>query len=322
LKTSILSNSIEKLAAEFAARDWKYLDVPPGSPKEKMYEWPGQPGEEIMVCVHKGKEIHELFHRQDFFFFNFAYKGAYGAFSYRYDNHITVCEGECYIGQPYAGYALHRESEKDFIIIGILIQKDMFFRSFLPILSSNARLFHFFLNPQTNEFSDEFIRLKFDDDSSISSLLEMMITEYADKKEDTQAILKPLVLALFMLVARQYAISNKEPEKARLSDQIVQYMGEHTDIVTLKDIAAHFSYHPNYISTLLHKELGKSFSEILLEQRMERAAALLKETTLTIEEIALMLGYSNSSNFHKAFRGYYGTSPREYGNINSVHSLS
>lgn len=40
-------------------------------------------------------------------------------------------------------------------------------------------------------------------------------------------------------------------------------MSEHFDSVTLKDIAKHFSYHPNYVSTLLHRELGKSFSEIL-----------------------------------------------------------
>ena len=89
-------------------------------------------------------------------------------------------------------------------------------------------------------------------------------------------------------------------------------MGEHFDTVTLKGIANHFSYHPNYISTLLHKEMGKSYSEILMEQRMERAIILLKGTNLPINEIALMLGYSNSSNFYKAFREYYHTSPREY----------
>lgn len=89
-------------------------------------------------------------------------------------------------------------------------------------------------------------------------------------------------------------------------------MGEHTDAVTLKDIAKHFSYHPNYISTLLRREIGKSFSEILLELRMERALSLLKGTSLSIEKIALMLGYSNSSNFYKAFREYYGKSPRDY----------
>ena len=72
------------------------------------------------------------------------------------------------------------------------------------------------------------------------------------------------------------------------------------------------SYHPNYISTLLHREVGKSFSEILLEQRMERAVCLLRGTNLPVEEIASMLGYSNSSNFYKAFRKYYHQSPREF----------
>ena len=82
--------------------------------------------------------------------------------------------------------------------------------------------------------------------------------------------------------------------------------------VKLKDIAAHFSYHPNYISALLHKEFGKTFSEIVLEKRMDRAAILLTGTTLSIDEIAVMLGYSNTSNFYKAFRLYYQTSPREF----------
>jgi len=42
---------------------------------------------------------------------------------------------------------------------------------------------------------------------------------------------------------------------------------------------------------------------------MQRAR-LLDHTDLSIEKIAAMLGYSNSSNFYKAFRGYYGVSPR------------
>ena len=183
---------------------------------------------------------------------------------------------------------------------------------YLPALSSNAKLFRFFLEPQTNQFSDEFIRLRFNEDSPIRGLLEIMVIEYAHKQQDTQDILRPLVLALLMIVARQYTASNPTLPAETLSDKIVQYMGEHTDVVTLKDIAAHFSYHPNYISTLLHRELGRSFSQLLLEQRMERAVALLKGTNLPINEIAAMLGYSNSSNFYKAFREYFSKSPRDY----------
>ncbi len=92
----------------------------------------------------------------------------------------------------------------------------------------------------------------------------------------------------------------------------MQYIGAHLDSVSLDGVAQHFNYHPNYLSSLLPRELGKSFSEILLEQRMERAVALLKGSPLPISEIAAMLGYSNNSNFYKAFREYYGVSPREY----------
>lgn len=115
-----------------------------------------------------------------------------------------------------------------------------------------------------------------------------------------------------MLVARQYAQSNPTAKVDKLSEKIVQYIGEHFDTVTLADVANHFSYHPNYISGYIHRETGKSFSEILLEQRMERAAALLKGTELSVEEIAVMVGYSNTSNFYKAFKAYYHISPREY----------
>ena len=307
-----LDAAMEKLGKQFAKRNWSYLDVPAGRPMEKSYAWPGRPEENIMICVHKGPDIQEMFHRQDFFFFNFAYSGDYGALSYKYDNHITIHENECYIGQPFAGYALSAHSEQDIIILGILIQKETFFRVFLPVLSADTKLFHFFLDPQTNEYSQEFIHLRFDDPYCIRTLLEMMVMEYANPREDTQAILQPMVLTLLMMVARQYKLSIPVPKDERLSDQIVRYMSEHSDAVTLKDIAKHFSYHPNYISTLLHREIGKSFSEILLEQRMERAAMLLKGTDLSVEEIAAMLGYSNSSNFYKAFREFYQCSPRDY----------
>lgn len=307
-----LNEALTYLGEEFDKIEWNYAEVPSGSFSEKMQLWPGDEDEDIMICVYKGNEIHELFHRQDYYFFNFAYLGDYGALSYRFDNQLTIHEGECYISQPFAGYALRSHSSEEIIIIGVLIQKERFFKTFLPILSTNSKLFHFFLDANTNAFSDEFIHISFDDDSEVRSLLEIMVVEYANKRADTDHILSSLTVALLMMVARQYAILNKAPVSEKLSDQIVQYMWEHSDAVTLKDIAKHFSYHPNYISNLLHKETGKTFSEILLEKRMERTIVLLKGTTLSIEEIAIMLGYNNSSNFYRTFKDYYGSSPRDY----------
>lgn len=136
--------------------------------------------------------------------------------------------------------------------------------------------------------------------------------EYANHWGNRENIIKALVLALFMHVVRHYTAVNPFPSMKRPADQILQYIAEHLETVTLKELSKQFSYHPSYISTLLRRELGKSFSEILLEQRMERAVIPLKGTTLPISEIAAMLGYSNNSNFFKAFREYYHVSPREY----------
>ncbi|WP_320123006.1 AraC family transcriptional regulator [uncultured Sphaerochaeta sp.] len=307
-----LDTAIVKLQEEYSNLDWTYYDYPVGSIHEKMYKWPGNPNEEILICVHKSNGKQELFHRHDFFYFNFTYKGQYDSISYKYDNHITIHTGELYAGQPFAGHALSVHNNQETIIIGVLIQRDVFFRSFLPMLSANSKLFHFFLDPSTKSFSDEFIHFKVEDDTNLRILLEMMIKEYAEKHEDTQNILKPLVLSFLMQVIRQYEKSNQTQVPERLSDQIVKYIGEHFEAVTLKDISKKFSYHPNYISNLLSKDIGKSFSQILLEQRMERAIILLKGSTLSIEDISFMIGYGTSSNFYKAFKTFYNQTPRKY----------
>ena len=41
-------------------------------------------------------------------------------------------------------------------------------------------------------------------------------------------------------------------------------------------------------------------------------AFLLKNTSLSVEEIALAVGYENKSYFHRIFNAKYGTSPKKY----------
>ena len=310
----LLELAINKLGRDWSAQlNWEFRDVIIDGKPDKMSQWQGDPDDDIMVVVFKGNHISEPFHRQDFFFIDYAYHLDYNALSAKYDNLVTVREGDCYIGQPFSGYALKGDSaDDDIIMIGVHIKKEAFFKEYLPALSMDADMFRFFLNPQTDKFSDEFIHLSFEKTSPIRSLLELMVIEFADKKEDTQLVLKPMVLSLFMHIARRYRLEKPSISANSLTERVVQYINSHPETVTLQDIASHFSYHPNYISTLLHNETGKTFSEIVLEKRMERAVILLKGTTLSIEEIADMLGYNNFSNFYKAFKSFYGKTPRSY----------
>lgn len=314
-----VERALKKLRAKFAQMKFPVDSRASAAKGAVLYKWPGKPDEDVMVCAPVFKK-REPFHRHDFFYFNFTMKGQYDSISSAKDKRITIKEGELYAGQPSARHALlPTGNECENVIIGVLIQKRVFFKDFLPMISADTKLFRFFLEPEKNSASNEFLHFKMKDESTARALLEMMAVEYAAENEDTQAVLKPLALSFLMQVSRQYALSfdakNKDAlSKDRFSDKIVRYMSTHISDVTLGGIAQKFSRHPNYVSSLLRKETGFSFSEILFDLRMERAKILLKESGLSIEEIAYMTGYNDSSNFYKAFHKKFGMAPREFAN--------
>lgn len=302
-------HALKKLAQKFHLLHWDFTDASAYSKQEPVQHWLGDESEEVMINVFTGTKIQEPFHRHDFFFIHFAYSGDYQALSAHPDNRITIKEGDCYVGQPYSGYAVTRDSDQACTIIGVLIQKETFIREFLPSLSADTAMLHFFLAPQKNAYSDVCIHFPIPTTSPIWRLLGLLVLEYANKTEDTQQILKPMIMSLAMYISSEYKRQNL-PTNSSLVDQITAYIESHSDSVTLKSTAAHFGYHPVYISRLLPEKADKTFSQLLFESRMRKAHLLLNHTDLSIEKVAAMLGYSNSSNFYKAFKHYYGTSPR------------
>lgn len=61
----------------------------------------------------------------------------------------------------------------------------------------------------------------------------------------------------------------------------------------------------------IKKQTKLSASQFIREVRLQKGMTLLKETELTVSEIAYQVGFSNNSYFTKCFRDYYGYSPGE-----------
>ncbi len=66
------------------------------------------------------------------------------------------------------------------------------------------------------------------------------------------------------------------------------------------------------LSRMLKKNTGSTFKELLQNKRLMKACELLKNTDIPIADISVMVGYDNTSFFHRLFRRIYGQSPREY----------
>lgn len=78
------------------------------------------------------------------------------------------------------------------------------------------------------------------------------------------------------------------------------------------------------LSRLIKKQTGRTFKELLIDRRLRQADFLLVHTTLAVTEIAVAVGYENTSYFHRTFRTRFGMSPKEYRKQNEsrvVHAI-
>jgi len=99
----------------------------------------------------------------------------------------------------------------------------------------------------------------------------------------------------------------------KLAQDIIAYIHAHMhEVITLRNAANAFSYTPNYLGLIFKEETGISFSDYVVQARLEKAKELLKHTNLKIYEIADQVGYRNLNYFSKQFKDGFGLSPLEY----------
>ncbi len=67
-----------------------------------------------------------------------------------------------------------------------------------------------------------------------------------------------------------------------------------------------------YLSRAFHKGLGQSPQQVIREMKMRRASFLLKDSGVPIKQIADRLGYSDYTNFIRAFRQITGMTPHDF----------
>ena len=94
---------------------------------------------------------------------------------------------------------------------------------------------------------------------------------------------------------------------------IKSYIQEHfADNLNSADIAKKFFLNSSYFSTLFKEKAGMNFTAYVEGIRMEKAKEQLVWTSKQITDVALDVGYSDSSYFSKVFKRYFGMTPRQY----------
>lgn len=82
--------------------------------------------------------------------------------------------------------------------------------------------------------------------------------------------------------------------------------------VTVEAVTKELGYTRQYISGRFHRMTGRLLSQFLKEKRLEKAARLLKSTSLRISQVAHLCGFDSENYFRQQFRQRFGMSPRQF----------
>lgn len=95
----------------------------------------------------------------------------------------------------------------------------------------------------------------------------------------------------------------------KIHQQLIEHMDQR---ITIEALAKQYLMNPTTLKALFKSVYGTSIAAHIKEHRMEEAARLLRETELSVAEIAGKVGYDSQSRFTTAFKAAFQILPKEY----------
>lgn len=252
-------------------------------------------------------------HKHDFVEMIYMYSG-------RTNHHINGADplvlnkGEILIMNQHARHRIEKANTDD-IALNFIVMPQFFDLAYQMIGADNV-LGRFLLDLLGSVDSNiSYLHFKVADAVPIQNLMENMIWGFTHNVPNYQRICQN-TMALLFLELLNYTQDLEIPCKSRhtqgLIVSILREIEENYPEATLTQLAEKYHVSIAYLSTILKRETGQTFQELLQKKRLDKAAQLLKESHLSAENIIHTVGYSNTSYFYRVFRKQYGISPSEY----------
>ncbi len=162
------------------------------------------------------------------------------------------------------------------------------------------------------------IRMPKHDQLVIDQKVRQILLEIQKQKRGYELITKQNVVELLLHTAR-YLQTNEPPPLHHASpihskiSEIVHYINKNfAEQLQLEALSQQFYISPYYLSRKFKEITGFSFSDYVMLTRIKEAQRLLRNSKISITEIAVIVGYDNFSHFGKMFKKITQLSPREY----------
>ena len=224
---------------------------------------------------------------------------------------IELCEGELLLLGQNATQEILPANEND-IAVNFIIQPAFFDKTLEMLGAEETPIKNFLISSLFDSEYQGYLHFKVANVLPVQNLIENLIWTLISDTPNKRNINQMTMGLLFMqLLNHTDKLSHESLEDKAIVD-IFRYIEENYKDSSLTDAAKLLHYDFYWLSHEIKNRTGKTYTEHLQEKRLSQAAFLLKNTSLSVEEIALAVGYENKSYFHRIFNAKYGTSPKKY----------
>lgn len=145
----------------------------------------------------------------------------------------------------------------------------------------------------------------------MENMVESMLHGYANEDIINQYSMG--IVFLYLLNHLENLSHNSSMDyKETVVQAVLGYINSDCKNASLMRIAEDTHQSITALSKLIKQKTGYNFKELLQRKRFQMAVHLLCDTKLSIEEIALDVGYENQSYFFRQFKERYGMTPHKY----------
>ncbi|WP_300558760.1 helix-turn-helix domain-containing protein [Companilactobacillus sp.] len=220
---------------------------------------------------------------------------------------VHLNKGDLLLIDVGCSHSIKKLNEDDLLINLLFRDQSISINLLDDMRRSNSVLYDFLINRVSgSDNSLKYIIFRNNIDNDIQYTMEDIITEYYSKREFSDSIIKSYLSILLTKLVRHYHVptDQKNPQQ-KLMVQILKDISTDFRTINLTDLAKKYGYNKNYLSNFIKKEAGKSFSTLVMNQRLIQAHSQITSTTLPISEIIDNIGMKNKTSFYKKYKAYY-----------------
>lgn len=269
---------------------------------------------ELNVVFHRiTTHMPAMMHYSEFFEIRYIQTGT--AMFYTGDETLTLRSGNLILIPPKL-HSCFEIKEKDSIVYNILLKASTIDSVFFNLFQHDEFLAAYFTRALYGSKTG-YILWDYEPNPMIDRLITASEKEFWGERPYYQRKIEIYLLEIFVELLRTGKEKSIFPITPTLTSKDITFLltkllRDSSYTITLSDAATMCGYSSRQLERILKQQTGYSFSELKQQTRFRQAHSMLKNSELSVSDIAQKLGFKTSSAFVKAFRIHHQMTPAEW----------